>query len=114
MVDVPIAPHVPVIDLTGTDDPGRAADEARNLDVACRRHGVFELAGHEVPAGLHTELFGHRNTLRSRVARLESLLGPFTDDPDRRAAVFVAMELHRLDHEGDDIGGSPLSGRRSV
>lgn len=59
-------------------------------------------------------LFVHRNTLRARVARLESVLGPFVDDPARRAAVHVAMELHRLDDDGDETAALPLSGQHGV
>ncbi|MDQ1103612.1 PucR family transcriptional regulator [Nocardioides zeae] len=42
-------------------------------------------------------LFIHPNTLRQRVHRIETLIGPFLADPDRRLTVFVALDLHLLD-----------------
>jgi DNA-binding PucR family transcriptional regulator len=44
-------------------------------------------------------LFIHPNTLRQRIARIESLIGPFLADADRRLTVFVALDLHLLDHD---------------
>lgn len=42
-------------------------------------------------------LFIHPNTLRQRIARIESRIGPFLVDADRRMTVFVALDLHLLD-----------------
>lgn len=44
-------------------------------------------------------LFIHPNTLRQRVHRIETLIGPFLGDPDRRLTVFVALDLHLLDDQ---------------
>ncbi len=70
-------------------------DEAADL-----RHFLHALrATHGNLAETARLLFVHRNTVRQRVVRLQSVLGPFLDDPDLRLAVFVAVELHRLDEE---------------
>ncbi|SHG97635.1 PucR C-terminal helix-turn-helix domain-containing protein [Jatrophihabitans endophyticus] len=49
-------------------------------------------------------LFVHRNTLRQRLTKLESAIGPFLDQPDRQLAVYAALELHRLDDDRSDGG----------
>jgi len=46
-------------------------------------------------------LFLHHNTFRQRLAKLQAVVGDFVTDPDRRLAVFVALDLHRLDNDRD-------------
>lgn len=46
-------------------------------------------------------LFIHPNTLRQRIQRIEALIGPFLADADRRLTVFVALDLHLLDDDGE-------------
>jgi sugar diacid utilization regulator len=45
------------------------------------------------------QLFLHHNTFRQRLAKLQSVLGDFLGDADLRLAVFVALDLHRLDND---------------
>ncbi|WP_307797321.1 PucR family transcriptional regulator [Williamsia soli] len=49
------------------------------------------------------ELFIHPNTLRSRIARIEAITGPFMNEPDRRLTIFTALSMFSLDSnvEGD-------------
>jgi PucR C-terminal helix-turn-helix domain/GGDEF-like domain len=49
------------------------------------------------------ELFVHPNTLRSRIARIEAVTGPFLNEPDRRLTIFTALSMFSLDSnvEGD-------------
>lgn len=49
------------------------------------------------------ELFIHPNTLRSRIARIETVTGAFMNDPDRRLTIFTALSMFSLDNnaEGD-------------
>lgn len=70
--------------------PDAAALEARRLLRAFRatNGNVTEAA---------RLLFLHHNTFRQRLARLQQQVGDVVGDPDRRLAVFVALDLHRLD-----------------
>ncbi|MTD17398.1 hypothetical protein GIS00_26045 [Nakamurella sp. YIM 132087] len=73
----------------GTD--AEAAETRRTLRALRATQGnVAEAARH---------LFVHRNTMRQRISRIESVLGPFLDDAEKLQSVFVALELHRLDDE---------------
>jgi hypothetical protein len=45
------------------------------------------------------QLFLHHNTFRQRLTKLRSVLGDFVGDADLRLAVFVALDLHRLDND---------------
>lgn len=49
------------------------------------------------------ELYIHPNTLRSRIARIEAVTGPFMNEPDRRLTIFTALSMFSLDSnvEGD-------------
>jgi len=44
------------------------------------------------------QLFVHYNTVRSRLARIEELIGPFMADGERLTAVAVAVHIHRRGH----------------
>jgi len=41
------------------------------------------------------KLYIHYNTVRSRLARMEELIGPFLGDPDRMIDLAVAIHIHR-------------------
>lgn len=73
-------------------DDGPAAVEARRV-----------LRSYRATNGNATEsarqLFLHHNTFRQRLAKLQERLGDFVTDPERRMAVFVALDLHRLDND---------------
>ncbi len=43
-------------------------------------------------------LFVHYNTVRSRLARIEELIGPFLADSERLTALAVALHIHRRGH----------------
>lgn len=49
------------------------------------------------------ELFVHPNTLRSRIAKIETVTGKFMNEPDRRLTIFTALSMFSLDSnvEGD-------------
>lgn len=42
------------------------------------------------------QLYVHYNTLKNRLGRIEELLGPFLDDPDRCLSLALALRLRRL------------------
>jgi len=41
------------------------------------------------------QLYVHYNTVRSRLARIEELIGPFLADPERLTGLAVALHIHR-------------------
>jgi len=45
------------------------------------------------------QLFLHHNTFRQRLTKLQRVLGDFLGDAELRLAVFVALDLHRLDND---------------
>lgn len=42
------------------------------------------------------QLFVHYNTLKNRLARIEEIIGPYLDDPERCLSLSVAIRLRRL------------------
>ena len=42
------------------------------------------------------QLFVHYNTLKNRLAKIEEIIGPFVDDPDRCLSLSLALRLRRL------------------
>ncbi len=52
---------IPVVDLSALERPGpsEAQAQARQLDLACRRAGVFEVVGHGISRELQTDLFAY-------------------------------------------------------
>jgi DNA-binding PucR family transcriptional regulator len=44
------------------------------------------------------ELYVHPNTLRSRIARIEQITGPFMNEPERRLTIFTALSMFSLDN----------------
>ena len=44
------------------------------------------------------QLYVHYNTVRSRLARIEDLIGPFLADPERLTGLAVALHIHRRGH----------------
>ncbi|KQS66754.1 CdaR family transcriptional regulator [Modestobacter sp. Leaf380] len=79
-----------VLGSVAGDDP--AAAEARRVLRAFRAtHGnAMEAA---------RQLFLHHNTFRQRLAKLQASIGDFVGDAELRMAVFVALDLHRLDND---------------
>ena len=63
----------------------RRHDLVRTLQSFVRRHGSR--------ARVADELGVHRNTVRSRVAQIEELIGASLDDPQTRASAWIALQL---------------------
>ena len=42
------------------------------------------------------QLFLHYNTLKNRLERIEEIIGPYLDDPDRCLSLALALRLRRL------------------
>ena len=79
---------------------GSLVSDDADPDSAAMRgvlHALRSAHGNITEAARH--LFIHPNTLRQRIARIESLIGPFLADADRRMTVFVALDLHLLDSD---------------
>jgi purine catabolism regulator len=47
-------------------------------------------------------LYVHYNTVRSRLAKIEELVGPFLADTERLTGLAVALHIHRHGHHGGD------------
>ena len=42
------------------------------------------------------QLYLHSNTLKNRLAKIEEIIGPYLDDPDRCLSLALALRLRRL------------------
>ncbi len=84
-----------VTEVLGTvaDRTPEAADNRRVLRALAAAHWNLTEAA--------ASLFVHRNTLRSKLLRLEPILGPFIHDATVRLTLQVALDLHRLDEDSD-------------
>lgn len=95
-----------VPDPIAEDTPGVSAVEAEELRrslTAFLRHN-----GQRGPAA--SELKVHRNTLRNRIDRIESLTGRSLEDPDDRAELWLALralEQHRSSAQGRSAPAQP-------
>lgn len=68
-------------------DAERGADLVRTLEVFLATRNAAATA---------RELYLHYNTVQNRLARIEEVLGPYLDDPDRVLALALAVRLRRL------------------
>lgn len=80
---------------------GSVADDTPAAAEGRRVLRAFRAANGNVTEAAR-QLFLHHNTFRQRLAKLRAEVGDVLEDPDRRLAVFVALDLHRLDTERDD------------
>ena len=80
------------------NDPAARVDMLRSLTAWLAHHGQWEPAA--------AELGIHRHTLRSRIHRVESLLGRRLDSPDLRAELWVALRL--ADQPTERVGCAAL------
>ncbi|MGW0038489.1 PucR family transcriptional regulator [Gordonia sp. NPDC003376] len=50
-------------------------------------------------------LYIHPNTLRGKITRIETIVGPIMSDPEHRLTVFTALRMFALDNKTDDLVG---------
>ena len=67
-------------------DAERGTDLVRTLEVFLATRNAAATA---------RALYVHYNTVQNRLARIEELLGPYLDDPDRSLALALAVRLRR-------------------
>lgn len=72
--------------------PLEAHDAARGTNLADTLEAYLETRNAALAA---RRLFVHYNTLRNRLTRIEELIGPFLDDPDRCLSLALALRLRR-------------------
>ncbi len=88
--------------LALTAAPEGTADPLSNTERETLRHTLRSFLTHQGSRGACAEHLGiHRNTLRGRLLRIETLLGQSLADPDVRAELWIALRLE------DRLGAPP-------
>lgn len=73
-------------------DAAHSAMLTATLEALIRHNGSLKAAA--------SDLFVHVNTLSYRMGKIRQLLGADVDDADRRASLYLALLIRRMDQDG--------------
>ena len=73
--------------------PLEAYDAARGTSLVATLEAFLATRNAALAA---RQLYLHYNTLKNRLAKIEEIIGPYLDDPDRCLSLALALRLRRL------------------
>jgi purine catabolism regulator len=91
-----------LVSVPSSDAEAFCSDELGRLEAYDARHGTALVAtlatflATRNAALAARRLYLHYNTLKNRLARIEEIIGPYLDDPDRCLGLALALRLRRL------------------